>query len=66
MAKDGAGIERATFCASIAPNQSGISAHGGGNGMRVILDVPESDLPEAIKLILWRMTLLRVTVEPME
>jgi hypothetical protein len=36
----------------------------GKDGMRLQLEVPESDLAEALKLVLWRDKLLRVTVTP--
>lgn len=32
--------------------------------MRVQFDIPETDLGEATKLLLWKGTVLRVTVEP--
>ena len=32
--------------------------------MRVQFDIPESDMGEAVKLLLWKERVLRVTVEP--
>lgn len=33
--------------------------------MRIQLDIPESDMPEAIKLMLYRQCALKVTIEPL-
>ena len=54
--------DRATFRASIPPIMSGIKT--GGDGMRFQLDVPESDMAEAVKLLTMRGMVLVVTVEP--
>ena len=32
--------------------------------MRIQLDVPESEMSEAVKLLMWREVVLRVTVGP--
>lgn len=50
---------RATF-----PNtQSAVRVHGGG-GMRIQLDIPESEVPRAVELLAWRQKVLVVTVRP--
>ena len=54
----------ASFRASIPPIMSGIKT--GGDGMRVQFDIPESDMPEAIKLIMMRGKILLVTIEVQE
>jgi hypothetical protein len=36
----------------------------GRDGMRIQLDVPESELANALPLVKWRDRVLRVTVEP--
>lgn len=54
-------LDRASFRASIPPIQSAIRT--GGDGLRIQLDVPESDMGEAIKLVAMRGKRLRVTVE---
>jgi hypothetical protein len=36
----------------------------GKDGMRLQLEVPESDLAEALKLVLWRDKVLKVTMTP--
>jgi hypothetical protein len=56
--------ESATFLASFPTIQSAIKIDGGGNGMRVQLDVPESEMHEAIKLLMWRECGLRVHITP--
>jgi len=53
-----------TFVATIPPIQSAIRT--GGDGMRVQFDVPETDIGEALHLVLMRGKVLRVTVEVVE
>lgn len=54
----------ATFRASFPAIQSAIKVDGSGGGMRVQLDIPESEMAEAVKLLAWRQQVLRVTIEP--
>lgn len=56
--------ESVTFLASIAALQSGIQISGDGNGMRVKIDVPETEMGNALELLAWREKVLRVTIEP--
>ena len=56
--------ERATFRCSLPPIQSAIMAHGSGDGLRIRLDIPASEMAEAVKLIAWGQRVLVVTVEP--
>lgn len=58
--------EAATFLASFPPIQSAIKVYGHRNGMRVQIDVPESEMGEAVKLLAWREKVLSVTVEPVK
>ena len=53
--------DSATFRASIPPIMSGIKT--GGDGMRVQFDIPETDMPEAVKLLTMRGKVLIITVE---
>ena len=53
-----------TFLASFPPIQSAIKI--GDTGMRLQLDVPESEMAAAVQLIALRDVVLRVTVEPQE
>jgi hypothetical protein len=55
----------AEFLAAFPPIQSAITFHGSG-GMRIQLDISESDLGEAAKELLWRAQLLRVSIVPIE
>ena len=56
--------ESASFLAAFPPIMSAIKIDGAGNGARIQFDVPESEMGEAMKLLLWRQQVLRVTVEP--
>jgi len=56
--------EPLTFIASIAPLQSAITiAHDGG--ARVKIDIPESEMPAIVRLMLMRGRALKITIEPM-
>ena len=55
--------ESATFVATFPPILSAIRMAGDG-GMRIMVDIPESDIAEATKLLLWRQDVLRMTVGP--
>ena len=55
--------EGATFLARFPPIQSAIKISGDG-GMRVQLDIPESELVNALPLLAWRECVLIVTVKP--
>ena len=54
----------ASFRASFPPIQSAIKIAGTGDGMRLQLDVPESEMAEAVKLLAWRDQVLVVTIRP--
>jgi len=56
--------ESATFLASFPTIQSAIKIYGDLQGMRIQFDVPESETGEAIKLLMWRERVLRITVGP--
>lgn len=58
--------ERVTFLASFPPIGSAIKVSGNGDGMRVQLDVPESEMANAVPVLAWREKRLRVTVELLE
>jgi hypothetical protein len=57
--------ERAVFEAVIPSTATAIRIHG-DEGMRLTLDVDESNLPKALDLVCWRGRLLKVTIEPAE
>ena len=52
-----------TFCASFPSANTAIQMHGDA-GMRITLDIPESDVPNALLLTRWRGVVLEVTVTP--
>ena len=56
--------DRAEFLASFPCIQSAIKVYGDEQGMRVQIDIPESEMGEALKLLQWRGVVLKVTVEP--
>ena len=56
--------DKAVFLASFPSIQSAIKVYGDKQGMRIQLDVPESEMAEAMNLFLWRAQVLRVTIEP--
>ena len=51
-----------TFLASIAPLQSAITVASDG-GARVRIDIPESEMPAIVRLMLYRGMVLRITIE---
>lgn len=56
--------DTATFLGTIAPIMSGIRT--GNDGMRVQFDIPETEMGEAVQLLIMRGKLLRITVEVVE
>ena len=53
-----------SFRATLAPIASAIKLSASDGGARIQIDVPDSDMAEALRLIAWRDCVLRVTVEP--
>lgn len=51
------------FLATFPGIQSAIKVHGQGDGMRIQLEIPESEMANAIRLLAMREKVLRVTVE---
>ena len=56
--------DKATFRANFPQALAAIKVSGDGGGMRIQLDIPESDMGEAVKLLLMRQMVVRVTIEP--
>lgn len=54
--------EQVIFLAAFPPIQTAIKVDGSG-GMRIQLDIPESEMAEAVKLMLYRQVVLKVTIE---
>lgn len=55
--------DKITFLAAFPPIQSAIKITGAGDGMRIQLDIPESEMGNAIELLAWRQRVLKVIVE---
>ena len=56
--------EAVTFRAAFPSIQSAIKVYGDLQGMRIQLDIPESEMADALQLLMWREQVLRITVEP--
>lgn len=56
--------ESARFRAAFPAIMTAIKICGDGSGMRIQLDVPESEMAEALKLLMWRERVLVVEVRP--
>lgn len=55
-----------TFVASLPAIASALNISGNGDGARIKLDVPGTDLPQVLKLTLMTGQAFKVTIEPME
>lgn len=55
--------EPITFRASFPPIQSAIRRSGNNDGLRIQLDIPETDVPQAVMLLAMVQERLRVTIE---
>jgi hypothetical protein len=55
--------EPVTFLASFPNIQTAIRVAGDG-GARILLDIPEDEMPAIVRLMLMRGQVIRVTVEP--
>ena len=58
--------EPITFLCSFPPVQGAIRISGNGDGLRLQLDVPETEVASAIRLLMLRDSVFRVTVEAEE
>lgn len=52
------------FLATFPAIQSAIKVDGSGGGMRIQLDIPESEMGQAVLLLAMREQILDVTVKP--
>jgi hypothetical protein len=57
-------IEPIRFIASLPPTQTAIQLDGRGDGARIKLDVPATELAQVLRLILHAGRCIKVTVEP--
>lgn len=55
--------QSATFLATIPPILSALKVSGDG-GARIQFDVSDTDLAEALRILLWRDQVLEITVRP--
>lgn len=63
----GSGVaELIEFVASLPPIQSAMKVSGNRTGMRIQLDVAESEVPNAIRLMLLAEQSFKVKIEPFE
>ena len=58
--------DKAEFLASFPAIQSAIKVYGDRQGMRIQLDIPESEMAEALKVLMWREQALRIVIGPAE
>jgi hypothetical protein len=56
-------VDACTFLASFPPIMTAIKVFGSGDGMRIQLDIPESEMGNALELLTMRQCVLRVTIE---
>lgn len=54
---------KVTFRGTFPPIQSAIKIYGDETGMRIQIEIPESDMPAAIELLAMRGKVLTITVE---
>lgn len=59
-------MNKFSFTASLPPIQSAISVSGQGDGARIKLDIPQSELAAIINLQLLSGKVFKVTIEPEE
>lgn len=57
-------MDRFSFIASLPPIQSAISVSGQGDGARIKIDVPQSELEAILKLQLLAGQAFKITVIP--
>jgi hypothetical protein len=56
--------DRIAFLATFPPIQTAIKISGNGDGMRIQLDIPESEMGNAVELLGLRDVVLKVQIEP--
>ena len=59
-----ADLDEAIFLFTFPPIQSAIKIHGEGEGMRVQLEIPESEMGQALKMLQWRGIVLEARIRP--
>jgi hypothetical protein len=61
MARNNSAIQ-VSFRATMPPIQSAIKINGNGDGMRIQLDIPEIEIPNAVNLLAMRGKILLVEI----
>ena len=59
-------MNKISFIATLPPIQSAMNVSGNGDGMRIKLDIPQSEIGNAIRLTLLQNTAFKVTIEEIE
>lgn len=59
-------LTRASFLATFPPIQSAIKIYGDESGMRIQLEIPQSEMGEAVKMLAMTGKVLKVTVEAVD
>jgi hypothetical protein len=59
-------MDKITMIASLPPIQSAINVDGQEGNSRIKLDVPGSELPQVVKLMLYMGQAFKLTIEPLE
>lgn len=57
-------MDNFSFAASLPPIQSAINVSGQGDGARIKLDIPQSELDAILRLQLLSGQVFKVTIEP--
>lgn len=59
-------MEQISFIATLPPIQSAVSVSGSGDGARIKLDIPGTELLAALRLLALTGRIFRVTIEPID
>ena len=59
-----ADLDEAIFLFTFPPILSSFKIHGEGEGMRVQLEIPESEMGQALKMLQWRGIVLEARIRP--
>ena len=59
-------MDKITMIASLPPIQSAVNLDGQEGNARIKIEVPQSELPQVIRLMLYRGQAFRLTIEPLE
>lgn len=57
-------MDQIRFCAALPPIQSAVTVSGNGDGLRIKLDVPGSDMLQALRMLALSGQAFVVTITP--